>query len=614
MVAIGMDGLDPDIVQRMMTAGDLPHFKTLADEGSFMRLETSNPPQSPVAWACFISGANPGQHDLFDFISRRPESYLPEIGMTETRRTGKKSFRDLFGGLSGPGLQTRRKGQSFWDHLSAHGIKSTIHHCPTTFPAQELRGRLLSGMGTPDIKGTQGIFSFFTTEEIVGKDIQGRAVKVVWQGDSINTKLTGPKIKKSKGSKEITVPIQITRIDSSRIRISCQSNSQEISIGQWSDWFRVKFKIGAFKSIYGIVRFHLNSIEPEFALYSSPVNIDPQAPALPISYPASYTKEIFEKIGNFYTQGMPYDTWALNEGRISEETFLEQAYSILEENLNAMRVELSRFDSGLLFIYFGITDLIQHMFWRYIDPTHPNRGENPNPEVRNAIENSYKRMDSVLGEIRDQLDEKTLLMVISDHGFGSFRRAVHINSWLRNNGYLSLKENAKEGKELFINVDWNRTKAYSLGFGGIYINQFGREKNGIVYQGADMEKIKKEISEKLQPWRDSDGSRIIKKIYRSQDLYSGPYTQNGPDLFIGFEGGYRASWQTALGATPEVLIEDNMKKWGGDHLVDPSLVPGVLFLNKKILRENPTILDIAPTILTYFGVAPAEQLEGEPLF
>ncbi len=609
MVILGMDGMDPALMRRMIAEGQLPHFKSLAEQGSFSPLQTSNPPQSPVAWSCFISGHNPGEHDVFDFVVRNPETHFPEIGMTEEDKSS-SPFKKLMSGLTGPSLKTRRKGKTFWDYLGAQEIKSVILRCPVTFPAESMAGRLLSGMGTPDIRGTQGISAFYSSQPLNDKEAHGKWIQVSWKEGKIETVASGPRIQ---GGAELSVPVTLFRVDSKKIKATVGGQNFELSVGQWSPWVRLEFKSGVMNKLYGICRFHLNSVEPEFGLYMTPVNLDPQSPALQISYPTTYAKEIFEKIGNFYTQGMPYDTWALNEGRLSDEKFLEQAYSILDENIKTLDLELSRYESGLLFSYFGITDLIQHMFWRYQDPGHPAQETSTQPAVKNAIRDVYKAMDKVLGEVLKKIPSDTALIVLSDHGFGSFRRSVHVNSWLRDNGFLTLKEGAREGAEFFANVDWENTRAYSVGFGGIYINQFGREKKGVVYKGAETDALKKEIVDLISKWKDKDGTLVVKKVYRGEEMYKGPYAGNGPDLYMGFNLPFRASWQTGLGASPSSLIEDNIKSWSGDHLCDPSLVPGVLFSNKKLKGEHPSLIDLGPTVLDYFDVEGDPRQEGHSL-
>jgi predicted AlkP superfamily phosphohydrolase/phosphomutase len=241
------------------------------------------------------------------------------------------------------------------------------------------------------------------------------------------------------------------------------------------------------------------------------------------------------------------------------------------------------------------------------------KGHSDDPRFKEAIRDVYKRMDTVLGEALEKVGPDTAVLVLSDHGFDSFRRAVHVNSWLRDHGFLVLKDNAEVGEDFLQNVDWSNTRAYSVGFGGIYINQFGREKNGIVYKGAETEQVKKEIAMELTKLKDANGAAVVKKVYTSAELYQGPYAGDGPDLFIGFDRYYRASWQSGLGAAPKAVIENNDRLWGGDHLCDPTLVPGVLFSNLPLKAEHATLLDIGPTILKYFGLSAPDGAEGHPL-
>ena len=610
MIIIGLDGLDPVLVDRYIAAGRMPNLKKLAEKGTLSRMATSNPPQSPVAWSCLISGGNPGEHDVFDFIVRDPATNLPEMGMTEPKKS-KSLLKEVFAGLTGPAVETRRKGNAFWDLLGRAGVKSVIMRMPVTFPAQPMEGRLLSGMGTPDIRGTQGVFTYFTTGDAT-EETRGRLVGVAWKDGVIETEVTGPRLQSLSGNRNVVIPMKVTKRSDKEIHVSVDGKEFELRVGEWSPWIRLRFKAGIMNEVRGIVRFHLNAVLPDFRLYMTPVNIDPQAPAMQISYPTDYAKEIFEKIGNYYTQGMPYDTWALNEGRLTEQQFLEQAYSILDENDRMMRMELDRFDKGLLFCYFGITDLVQHMFWRYIDPGTPAPASSHDPAIRDAISNVYHRIDAVIGEAMEKAGPDTAIVVLSDHGFGAFRRAAHVNSWLRDNGFLVLKDGDVEGQEFFTNVDWQQTRAYSVGFGGIYINQVGREKYGVVYKGAETTEVMKEIADGLRKWKDGEHD-IVRHVYLHDELYHGPHAADGPDLFIGFNQPYRASWQSGLGAAPRGLVEDNTRMWAGDHLCDPSLVPGVLASNLKMKTEGASLLDISPTVLTYFGVAVSTAAEGHSL-
>ena len=309
---------------------------------------------------------------------------------------------------------------------------------------------------------------------------------------------------------------------------------------------------------------------------------------------------------------MPHDTWALIEDRLDEKAFLEHVDEILNERRKILKLGLREFRGGVFFFYLDTLDVIQHMFWRYLDLKHPLY-EN-NPLYKNTIFKYYEKIDRILGEVLDKIDKDTTLVVLSDHGFASFRQSVHLNRWLLENGYLFLKKGINESKEFFEDIDWSKTKVYALGFGGIYLNKVGREYYGIVDE-SEAEDLKQAIIKGLKEFRDPEtGEQLVNNVYAQEDIYKGPYINDAPDLFVGFNSGYRASWQTALGGVPVNLIEDNKKKWSGDHLIDPAFVPGVIFVNKKLILKEPSIIDIAPTILGLFEITKPEEMQGRVLF
>jgi predicted AlkP superfamily phosphohydrolase/phosphomutase len=213
-------------------------------------------------------------------------------------------------------------------------------------------------------------------------------------------------------------------------------------------------------------------------------------------------------------------------------------------------------------------------------------------------------------------DDQTLFVTLSDHGMNSFQRGVHLNTWLHSNGLLSLRAGARPGEEagdFFHSVDWDRTKAYAVGLGGIYLNLKGREERGVV-DGSEAEALKAAISSGLTDLRDAGHDRVaIRSIVSREQVYSGPYVDEAPDLLVNFSEGYRVSWSTALGGVPEGHFEDNVKKWGGDHIIDPSLVPGVLFMNRAFKNDGASLLDMAPTILSALGVPKGPVMEGDSL-
>jgi len=607
VIILGFDGLSPEIVEPMMERGKLPNFKRLKETGSYTRLSTTNPPQSPVAWTGFATGQNPGKHDVYDFIIRDPESFELTLSLSNIRHGRAVSV-----------VKSRR----FWEYTSDKGIPTIILGCPVTFPPDKICGRMISGMGVPDVLGTEGTFTFYTTEEENGEKDIGGTVVYVRKAPLIVTNLYGPKKSSIKGGSEtVTVPMKIeTREETGSVLIQFQNNSFELKQGKWSDWKSITFDLGFRRKMKGIVRFYLVESRPELKLYAGPINFDPRDPFFPISYPSDYSMELTTAIGLYYTQGMPMDTWAVNENRLSEQAHIEQVNEVLNERKAMLDYELNRFSEGVLYCYFESPDIVQHMFWRYIDPLHPLYRDDAPEEYTQMIYSWYKKLDAILGEVMSGIGENDYLIVLSDHGFNTFRRAVHVNTWLRENGYLELKDPyASSGGELLLDVDWSKTKAYSIGFGSIYVNQKGREKYGIVQEGSEAEELKAEIADGVGRWIDDRyDMQVASRVYDGRDIFRGKYSEDMPDLVIGFNIGYRASWQSALGAVPEVMIEDNMKKWSGSHLFDPALIPGILFCNKPISKENASIYDIAPTILEIAGFNADEivkaDFDGSPLF
>jgi predicted AlkP superfamily phosphohydrolase/phosphomutase len=604
IIILGFDGLSPKILDRLMLERKLPHFLKLKQEGDYQHLATTNPPQSPVAWSSFATGKNPGKHDVFDFILRDPKDYSISLSLSHVQKNKPK---------------TVLKAKGFWWYTSLKKVPTVVLGCPLTFPPEKIYGRMLSGMGVPDVRGTEGTFSFYTTQR-VAKLAMGN---VFWvnKGPTIVSYFWGPKYSNITGAVlKARVPFKV-QLNQGRESVTMEYQQKKIDLkkGQWSAWQGITFNTGLLSKVYGIFKVYVVEIEPEFKLYVSPINFDPRHPLFAVSYPPEYSKEIAQRNGLFYTLGMPFDNWGVNEGLLSEPPFLEQVYQAFIERKDLLDLELGRFKKGVLYCYFGMPDIIQHMFWRYIDPEHPMFDAHEAVKYKGVIDQWYQRMDDVLGDAMGHMGKEDTLIVLSDHGFDTFRRAVHINSWLRDNHYLVLKDpTAIRGTPLFANVDWSKTKAYALGFGGIYINQKGRERDGIVSPGEDTQKIKTEIIQKMEGWTDDQNNgQVIHRIYRNEEIFFGDYANRAPDLFIGFNIGYEASWQTALGGAPDDLIEDNLKKWSGSHLFDPDLVPGILMSNKKIMIQNPSLYDLTPTIIKLIGYTDEEiknfDFDGRPL-
>ena len=609
VIVIGLDGLDPGITESLVRLGELPNLARLQEQGGFSRVATTFPPQTPVAWSTFATGVNPGGHGIFDFLRRDPKTYLPQLALN--RYEQKNPFLP-------PKVVNLRRGQVLWDLLTAAGVPSVILRCPCTYPPEILRGRMLAGMGVPDLRGGLGTATFYTSAEGV-KPLEGEnIVRVQPSGNgTICTKLLGPL--DSKTHSPIPFDIAIELKPSARkllIRSAGRPSKLEVEEGRWSDWLKVTFKVGLLQSVRGMVRFSLRRLEPVFELYASPIQFDPDSPMFPISSPPGYARELAAELGDFHTAGMPEDHGGLVNGRIDEQAFLDQCTAVWEEREAAMLYELARMDEGLFFCLFDTPDRIQHMFWRFREKDHPANRDRVRAEFSRVIEEHYRACDATVGKALEHADDRTLFIVLSDHGFNSFRRGLHLNTWLYDQGLLALRPGIRPNEEagdFFRQVDWGRTKAYSLGLGGMYLNLKGREDQGIV-ASAEAEKLKSDIARQLTGLRDEQrGSVAVRNVVTREAVYRGPYRDEAPDLIVNLAEGYRISWGTALGAVPEGHFEDNIKRWAGDHIIHPSLVPGVLFMNRSFAGQNARLVDLAPTILSALGVPKGSVMEGESL-
>ncbi len=617
MVILGLDGLEPTLAEKFMAEGKLPHLSRLRKEGSYARLKTTTPAISPVAWSSFMTGSEPSKHNIFDFLSRDPRTYLPDLS---SARIGKPKRTLALGKyeipLSKPRIRGLRKSVPFWKILGERGIFSTILRVPLTFPPEKFRGHLLSGMCAPDLKGSQGTFFFYTTDEgKVRRREGGSAILVAREGDTVETYLSGPENSLLKTTDEIRLPLRIT-IDGARKGAWIETSGQRFFVqrGRFSPWIRVAFKPGLGIKVRAICRFLLLRTEPHFEMYVTPLNIDPEKPALPISHPFIYSAYLGKLLGSYVTLGEANDTWALNEGVLDDKAFLDLTYSNHAEWEAMFWNALDKTTRGLVAIVFETTDSIQHMFYRALDKDHPARKAGPLETGPEVIEDLYKKMDDLVGRVREKLDDRSALVVMSDHGFKSFRRGVNLNSWLRQNGYMALKDGKSRSGEWFADVDWARTRAYALGLGGVYLNLKGRESQGAVEPGKEARALKAELIKKMLAIKDGPDGRVpIRNVYDRDAVYAGPYKDNAPDLIIGYGEGYRASWDSVTGIVDDVILGDNLKAWSGDHCIDPDLVPGVLFSSLKINTPEPSIMDIAPTVLDLFGLDIPDHMDGRNL-
>ncbi|MFQ5745013.1 MAG: alkaline phosphatase family protein [Acidobacteriota bacterium] len=602
VIVLGIDGMDYALTQRLISEGRLPNLQRLAESGGFSPLGTSVPPQSPVAWSDFITG-------LYDYIHRQPQTMLPYLSTTRTENPNRNV--ELFGWklpLSSGKVELLRHGVAFWQVLEANGIPTTVIRMPANFPPSGSAERELSGMGTPDILGTPGNYSFFTTDpgritEVVtgGKVYPADVVDGVFHG-----KLMGPdnpfRVESQPVSADFTV-----YIGGQRPVAKIVLGDQEVILqqGEWSDWIAVEFElVPHLQTLRGVCRFYLKEVRPDFELYVTPINVDPTDPAMPISTPGSYAEELSEVTGRFYTQGMPEDTKALSEGVFNDDDFLRQASLAAEENRRQYDYVLDHFEDGLLFYYFGNLDQVSHMMWRAMDPTHPAHDPVADLPYRHAVEDLYVDADEIVGKTLEKMGENTTLIVMSDHGFTSWKRAFNLNTWLWKNGYITLLDPSRVGEmEYFGNVDWSRTRAYALGLNGLYLNIRGRERLGIV-ASAQRQALMDEIAQELESFVDpKTGELAVERVYKREQIYQDRgELEIGPDLIVGYAKGVRSSNESALGEFSREIVVDNTDKWSGDHCMAADLVPGVLLSNRPLRRPAPSLKQLAAAVLAEFGI------------
>ena len=616
---LGIDGMDPNLLRLFVKRGEMPAFSRFMDRYHFGPLETTMPPQSPVAWSSFISGCRPGGHGIYDFIHREPETFIPyssvsrSFDTSRSIRLGKWSIP-----IKGGEVRLMRGGRPFWSVLEAHDIPATLYKLPANFPVQDSESEALSGMGTPDLLGTYGTFTFFSEREVPHAEnfSGGRVVRVHPVEHRISCVLEGPPNSLRTDGKPTSAEFIVHRDPWEHVvKIDIQDREILLKRGEWSEWIPVGFELIPFKKVRGMVRFYVQEVHPTFRLYVSPINIDPADPALPIASPSDYARELAGSMGRFYTQGFPEDTKALSNGIFSDEEFLVQSNIVLEERLTAFDHELHRFKEGLFFFYFSTIDQNSHMMLRTMDPRHPLYDSNASTAVKEAMYTFYKKMDDVLRMTLDRMDARSTLILLSDHGFAPFRREFHLSTWLVENGFTAVTDSRRYHEdEYYDHVDWSRTKAYAMGLNSLYLNVRGREFSGSVAAG-DIPSLKAELIEMLNGVRDPmTGERVILRAYDGRTFYRGPYGQNAPDIVIGYANGYRISDESGLGKFPRAVVGDRKDKWSSDHCMDPSVVPGVLLTNREVSAKKPGIWDLAPSILDIFGISKSSEMEGETIY
>lgn len=652
---IGFDGMDPTLAKRWMDEGKLPNFKRLAETGTYSVLASTQPSESPTAWSSFATGVNPGKHNIYDFLLRDFRTYLPDFNMIR-----KEPPRFLWGLI--PTKRARvvstRGGTSFWVRAADDGVRTTVLTVPVTFPPEELaHGAMLGGLPLPDVRGTLGTFYYWATDlssfEEGNTEFGGFLKRLLFDGGVAETLLKGPENpilrqeeealkEKRKGAglgdkeqerleelatgKDISLPMKVRWTEGSgRAEIEIQGRKLSLKAGEWSPWVPLAFKVNFLVTVRGMTQFFVAQADRELQIYASPVNLDPRDPPIPISKPDRFSAELARQIGLYRTLGWAESAdKALNEGRLDEAAFLYDCDRAMDDRERIILQKLKDDDWDLFVTAIETTDRVSHMMWRLIDPRHPVYDADLAARYGDAIEKTYRRADDLVGRLLARLPKDAVFMVMSDHGFHSFRREVNLNTWLVQNGYMVFhgQEGAKRGLEdlfgrgrFWEGVDWSKTRAYALGLGQIYFNLKGRESQGIVSTGAEYGALQEEIATRLVEVKDPDtGEKVFREIYRRDDIYEGEFLRSAPDLQVGFNDGYRVGWQDTLGGIRRAVVENNNRKWSGDHCATATEISGgVFFSNRRIAAAEPGIMDLAPTVLKLLEVPLPSDLDGKPL-
>ncbi|MBX3176408.1 MAG: alkaline phosphatase family protein [Candidatus Hydrogenedentes bacterium] len=623
VVILGFDGADPGIVRTMMEAGELPNLAKLQAGGSFQELGSSSPPQSPTAWSSFSTCKTPHNHGIYDFLRRDPKTYLPAPGFGRLHH----AELDASGNLARPArYESNRQGDSFWKVASDQGLKVKALLVPFAYPADDLSDecRMLCGLDTPDIRGTQSTYFALSTAFPAEESVPGGLrLPLKLEGDRATVQIPG--IRNPRTNDYVEVPLEVA-VDAAAksVSLAVQGESVTLKEGEWSGWVEWEFALSPSYSVRAISRYFATEVGETVRIYMTCLQFHPEAPYAPISTPGSYAADLVERVGLYKTIGWAYDTKALERDDMTEAMFLEDARRTMawREQLVLDEIDAGNFD--LLVGAWTATDRVAHMFWAHRDPKHPLYTEEGNRKYGRAVEDTYLKMDSIVGNVMARLNDDDLLMVMSDHGFHSFRKGFSVNTWLVRNGYLTVTgqpdaSTAFTDTKYFFDrdtrgytYDWSRSRAYGLGLGMIFLNRQGRERNGIVTD-AQAGPLLKELQEKLLAVVDPDtGEQVFRAVYTHADP-QGVAITDAPDIQLGYAEGYQTDKASAAGAAPVDLFSVNDSKWSGEHASsDHEFTSGILFSNAK-LKPGATLLDLGVTALDTLGAKVPADFEGKPL-
>ena len=589
---------------------------------------------------------------------------------------------------------SRVSAPGFWDVAAAAGKRALVLDAALAFGGEGTPGaRVLSGLGLPDATGQMnGHWSIYTTEETElqrppqgtpTRSGTGRVCRVDERGGQVTTRLYGPRDftlvqavvdelaelepRPAPGDRELEERITAMQgtlseqpkvaVDmtferrGAALAITVDGVTHEAAAGAWTGWFRPVFRLSDGTELRALTRARVLSTGDVLSVYIDPLHIDPEAPPAwqPISSPASFSADLARWSGG------PYETlrWAcltnqMKDRSLPVEVFLEDVEFTMRWRERLTTTCLARDDWELLFSVFSTVDRVQHVMYRHADVGHPRHDATEAARevtyfgrptaLRDVLDATYVQMDRIVGEVLATLAPEDQLLLCADHGFTSFRHGFHVNNWLAREGYLGARRRGGGGprSNLMTDVDWTRTRAYSLGLGMIYLNLRGREPQGIVPKRQAQALLEELRAKLLEVTDDSDGAprRVVLDAVIMRDLYPGGEVPWGTlewpcaDLMLGLAEYYRVSWDTVSGDVRYVRdprtgqaslapnFSPNNSPWSGDHAsTSPSVVTGAFFSRRAVTvpADGVSVLHIAPTVLDALGVAAPDTMDLAPL-
>ncbi len=538
LVVIGVDGLDPDLVNQFIRAGKLPNMKKLAKQGALQRLETT-PSADASAWASFATGTNPGKHGVFSSEGR-----------------------------------PSRQGEAFWTIAGRAGVRSSVLAVPVTFPPEDVpNGEQLSGWPTPDFLDTAGTYTYFATD-VAQKD-DGETI-----GGGVRHRLTfnrGVAHSTIAGPDHLNVPVSIFwNREGKSATIDLDGTSIRLEEGEWSKWMPIDFNRRWFSPNRGMIALCLVRAGTAFALYASPINWKPDHPPSPLSSPARLASDLYERIGPYRTLGWAEATAALDAGLLDEKAFMDDVYRAFDDRAQILLQRLDTKNWDLLVGEIDSVDHVQHLMWRLMDPAHPAHDSEAAAKFGDAIQQMYRRCDDLLGEVLKHAGPETTVVVLSVYGGHGVTQTFDLNRWLLDEHLPGIVK-VTDGGGLLLSSDARAAEDHLV---------------------ARLSSVLDPVTKAL----------VVGGVYRREDVYRGPHLADAPDLQVGLAPGYGI-------ASTKTLFAPSRTKWSGDHaLTDYRAVPGILISSRPTTTETPRVIDIAPTVLRYFGVPIPTDIDGTPVF